>query len=39
VIPYEVVAPSFSFKVDFEAGTSWSLKSVILYISPLRNGP
>lgn len=39
IIPYEVTAPSFSFKVDFAPGVAWSLKSVILYVYPLGNGP
>lgn len=39
IIPYEVVAPSFSFKIDFAPGVAWSLKSVILYVYPLGNGP
>lgn len=39
IIPYEVVAPSFSFCVDFAPGVPWSLRSVILYVDPLGNGP
>lgn len=38
-IPYEVVAPAMSFCVDFAPGVSWSLKSVILTVYPLGNGP
>lgn len=39
IIPLEVVAPSLSFRVDFAAGTAWSLSSAIIYVQTLRNGP
>lgn len=39
IIPLEVVAPSLSVRVDFEAGTAWSLSSVLLYVDDLGNGP
>jgi hypothetical protein len=39
IIPLPVVAPSMSFRVDFAAGSAWSLKSVLLYVDDLGNGP
>jgi hypothetical protein len=39
IIPLPVVAPSMSFRVDFTAGTAWTVKSVLLYVDDLGNGP
>lgn len=39
IIPLEVVAPSMSLKIDFAAGSLWSLSSAILYVDTLGNGP
>lgn len=39
IIPYEVVAPTLSPMLEFAAGTTWSVKSLILYVNELGNGP
>lgn len=38
-IPIPVMGPSFSLRVDFAAGTPWSLKSAILYLEDTRGQP
>lgn len=39
MIPFEVVAPTFSFRVDFAPGTRWSLSSAMLYVNELGGQP
>lgn len=39
IIPLPVTAPSLSVKVDFTAGTAWSLSSLSVVLHDLGNGP
>ena len=39
IIPLNVWGPSLSMRVDFAAGTAWSLSSVIIYVDDMGNGP
>lgn len=39
VIPFPVMGPSFSLRIDFEPGTAWSLKSAALYLEDTRGQP
>lgn len=39
IVPYPLQAPSLSVRLDFEAGTAWNLKRVILYTDPSGTGP
>jgi hypothetical protein len=39
MVPFPLQAPSLSVRLDFEAGTAWSLKRVILYTQGSGTGP
>ncbi len=39
MVPMPLMAPSLSVKVDFAAGTAWSMQSLTLYINETRGQP
>jgi len=39
IIPFALKAPSFSVKLDFDAGYAWSVKSVVMYINDTKGQP
>jgi hypothetical protein len=39
MVPFTLMAPSLSARLDFAAGTAWSLKRVILYTLGASTGP
>lgn len=39
IIPLPVMAPAMSVKITFQAGASWSMNSVLLYVDDMGNGP
>jgi hypothetical protein len=39
IIPYDVVAPAMSPMLEFAAGEAWKVKSLILYVNEMGNGP
>ena len=39
VIPFSLAGPTFSLRVEFEAGTAWGLKSALLYVDDSKAQP
>lgn len=39
IIAFPIMAPTFSFRVDFAAGTAWSLHAATLYVSQSAGQP